>query len=397
MLGRLFCLLLMLGTPLSAARADIFVLANQGEVRGDLVNKTQLPRRTYVVQLPGGGEITLDKEQVIEVRRESPAQLEYERRRAAAKDVVPDLWELAEFCRENLLLSSREQHLKRILELNPEHEQARRALGFMRINGEWKTQEQVKIAQGYVRYKGDWKLPQQVELEEAHRKSKLVEIQWFGNIKRWRGWLATDKYPKALELIEAINDPNAVPAIREQLEDEKDPKVRKLWLEALGRIDSPVARGVLVDISLKDVNLEVRLSAVDELARGKSRDAVNLYVKELKNSDNAMINRAAVGLAALEDKSAIGPLIESLVTTHKQTASQGNNQQISTTFSTGGGGPTGLSVGSHKQTVIKTFFNQNVRDALVRLTGINFNFETDRWKAWHAAQRQDAAVNVRRD
>lgn len=397
MLGRLTGLLLVLCTPPLVARADIFVLANQGEVRGELVNPAQLPRRTYVVQLPGGGEITLDKEQVVEVRRESPAQLEYEQRRSAAKDAVPDLWDLAEFCRDHLLFSNREQHLKRIIELQPEHEQARRALGFTRINGEWKTQDQVMSGRGYVRYKGDWKLPQEVELEEAHRKSKLIEVQWFGNIKRWRGWLATDKYQKALELIAEIKDPNAVPAIRTQLEDEKDPKVRAIWLEALGRIDSPAARSVLVDVSLKDVNLEVRLSAVDELARSKSRDAVNLYVKALKNTDNALINRAAVGLAALEDKSAIGPLIESLITTHKQTVSQGNSQQISTSFSTGGGGPTGLSVGSRKETVVKAFFNQDVRDALVRLAGVNFNFETDRWKAWHAAQRQDAAVNVRRD
>lgn len=396
MSGRLMVYLLaLLGSPLFA-RADIFILANQGEVRGELVNKTQIPRRTYVVQLAGGGEITLDKEQVVEVRRESPAQLEYERRRAAAKDAPDDLWELAEYCRQNLLLSSREQHLKRIVELDADHEQARRALGFTRINGEWKTQDQVMTERGYVRYKGDWKLPQEVELDEAHRKSKLVEVQWFGNIKRWRAWLVTDKSPKALELIEEINDPNAVPAIQAQLKEEKDPKIRKLWLEALGRIDSPAARAVLVEVSLKDVNLEVRLSAVDELARNKSRDAVNLYVKALKSTDNDLINRAAVGLSALDDKSAIGPLIEVLVTVHKQTTMQGNGQSISTTFNTGGG-PSGLSVGGRKETVSKTMFNNDVRDALVRLSGVNFNFEGDRWKAWHAAQRQDAAVNVRRD
>jgi hypothetical protein len=380
-----------------AARAEIFVLANQGEVRGELLNKTQLPRRTYVVQLAGGGEITLDKEQVVEVRRESPAQLEYERRRAEARDTVDDHWALSEYCRENRLLSTRAQHLNRIIQLDPEHEPARRGLGYTRVDGTWKTQEQIMTERGYVRYKGDWKLPQEVELEEARRKSDLLEVQWRGDIKRWRGWLNSDKAPKALELIEQIDDPAAVPAIQAQLKDEKDFRFRKLWLETLGRIDSPAARSTLVEVSLADANLELRLSAVDELARSKSPEVVPQYVKALKSADNATINRAATGLGALEDPSVIGPLIDVLVTTHKQTITQGSSQSINTTFSTGGNGPNGLSVGARTQTVTQTLSNPDVHAALTRLSGANFGFDVERWRAWHAAQRQDAAVNVRRD
>jgi hypothetical protein len=397
MSGRLaLCFAAIACTPL-AARADIFVLANQGEVRGELVNKTESPRRTYVVLLPGGGEITLDKEQVSEVRRETPAQLDYERRRAAAGDTVAEHWELAEFCRKSQFLSSREQHLKRILELDTDHEGARRGLGYSRIDGVWKTQDQKQMERGYVKYKGEWKLPQEVELAEARRKAVQLEAEWKGNIKRWRGWLATDKSEKALELIEEINDPAAVPAIEDQLKNEKEFKYRKLWLETLGRIDSPDARSILVDVSLKDANLELRLTAVDELARTKAPDVVPKYVKALKGADNPTINRAAIGLGAMEDKSAIGPLIEVLVTTHTTTTTQGNSQSISTTFNTGGQGPSGLSVGARKQTYTATLANEDVRNALTRLSGVNFNFEIDRWKAWHAAQRADAAVNVRRD
>ncbi len=397
MLGRIA--LIFAATCLSAAsaRADIFVLANQGEVRGDLVNTAQIPRRTYVVKLAGGGEITLDKEQVTEVRRESPAQREYERRRAAAQDTITDHWELAEYCRQNVLLSSREQHLKRVLELDAEHELARRGLGYTRVNGAWRTQDEIMTERGYVRYKGGWRLPQEVELAENRRKAELVELQWFANIKRWRGWLNSDKAPKALELIEQIADANAVPALRAQLKDEEDFKIRKLWLEALGRIDSPAARNLLVEVSLKDAHLELRLTAVDELARSKNRDAVNLYVKALKSTDNVTINRAAVGLAALEDKSAIGPLIDVLVTTHKQTISQGSSQSINTTFNTGGAGGNGLSVGAKTETRTSTLQNPDVYAALATLSGMNFNYDIARWKAWHAAERQDATVNVRRD
>ncbi len=279
----------------ASARADIFVLANQGEVRGDLVNKTEVPRRTYVIQLSGGGEITLDKEQVTEVRRETPAQLEYERRRATAKDIVADHWTLAEYCRQNVMLASREHHLKRILELEPDHESARRGLGYTRVAGGWKTQEQIMTERGYVRYKGDWKLPQEVELEEARRKAELVEIEWQGNLKRWRGWLRSDRAEKALEQIRQIEDPNAVKAIQGQLKDEKDPKLRRLWLQTLGQIDSSFARSVLVDVSLADRDLELRLIAVEQLGKARSKDpgVVKQYVKALKSTENPIINRAA--------------------------------------------------------------------------------------------------------
>lgn len=394
---RLLLALFVLSSLPLVARADIFVLANQGEIRGDLRNRTESPRRTYQIDVAGGGQITLDKEQVLEVRRESPAQLEYERRRAAASDTVADHWALAEYCRQNLMLANREQHLRRILELDPEHEAAHRGLGHIRVDGGWSTQEEVMSQRGYVRYKGRWMLPQEVELEEAGRKARLEEVEWFTNIRRWRGWLEGERAPKALEQIREIKDPTAVKAIKGQLHDEKNPRLRKMWLETLGRIDSPAARSVLVDISLNDGDVEMRLSAVDELAKSKDHDVVVQYVKALKNKENVIINRAAVGLAAMEDKSSVHPLIDVLVTTHQKTVQEGNGQ-IGAAFPTNGsGGPGGLSVGSRTVTIKQTFQNEDVRNALVRITGINFQFDIDRWKAWHAAQKQDEAINVRRD
>jgi HEAT repeat protein len=187
-----------------------------------------------------------------------------------------------------------------------------------------------------------------------------------------------------------------VPAIKKQLDDEKDPKLRQLWMETLGQIDSPAARSVLVDLSLNDRDLELRLSAVESLAKSKDPGVVKQYVKALKSEKNPVINRAAVGLGAMGDTSAIGPLIDALVTKHKHTIQQGS-QAIRTTFGTGGNAPNGLSVGGGAKVINETAMNEEVRNALVELTGVNFNFDVDGWKAWHAVQRQDAAINVRRD
>jgi hypothetical protein len=161
----------------------------------------------------------------------------------------------------------------------------------------------------------------------------------------------------------------------------------------LGRIQDPGATDGLVKISLEDDDPEIRLSAIDELQRTKPPVAVAQYVKALKSTDNPTINRAALGLAAMEDRSAIAPLIDVLVTSHKFKVGS-NSNQISSTFSPAGGG--GLSVGSKTSIITRTLANEAVRDALVKLSGVNFGYEKDDWKAWLVAQRQVETLDVRR-
>ena len=381
-----------------AARADLFVLSGEGIIQGELVNKSETPREKYVIDTVQGGRVTLAADQVVEVRRESAAQQEYEKVRGQYPDTVEGNWQLAEWCRQNLLLPSREVHLKRVLELDPDHEAARRGLGYSRVDGKWATQDEIMTGRGYVRYKGKWMLPQEVELLEASRRAELAEKEWFRDIKRWRQWLnSPDKAEEGLANIRKITDPNAVKAIRAELEGERNPEARQLWLETLSQIGTFSALDLLVQVSLEDRDHETRLSAIDELARRKNPEVVNLYVKALKSKDNATINRAALGLAAMEDRSAIAPLIEVLVTTHKFKITQGS-QAISSTFPTGGsGGPGGLSMGSKTSVVTRQYANEPVRDALVKLAGVNYNFDVDKWKLWLAAQQKEDSINIRRD
>jgi hypothetical protein len=144
----------------------------------------------------------------------------------------------------------------------------------------------------------------------------------------------------------------------------------------------------------------VRLSAIDELAvHGKHPAIADRYIKSLRADSNVMINRAAVGLAAVGDATAIGPLIDSLVSTHKyKLPQQGNSNSIASSFRTDGRGGGGLSVGSKPpQIIVKTLANENVRDALVKISGTNFGYDVDRWREWHAAQKKADVLNARRD
>src|SRR5690606_5278008 len=70
------------------ARGDVFRLANDGLIQGELVNKNETPREKYIIQTVQGGRVTLDPAQVVEVRRESAAQAEYEQIRGQYADTV---------------------------------------------------------------------------------------------------------------------------------------------------------------------------------------------------------------------------------------------------------------------------------------------------------------------
>ena len=63
----------------SAAQADIYQLANGGELRGELVNRDDSARRTFVIRTFDGATVTLERSQVKQIVSQTPADLEYEK------------------------------------------------------------------------------------------------------------------------------------------------------------------------------------------------------------------------------------------------------------------------------------------------------------------------------
>jgi hypothetical protein len=390
--------LLLAGTAVAAlaarpAAADLFILDNDSQIRGTLVNADETPRKTYVIRTDQG-EVTLERQQVVKVVRESPDRVEYESLAPTYPDTVAGQWALAEWCRERNLGDLRERHLRRIVELDPEHVESRRALGYMKHEGRWTTQEELMTSRGFVYFRGKWVYPQEVQLYEERQAVKLAELDWQQKLDQWRKWLdKADKAETARAAIVAIDDPYAVKTLRTFAEDEQNPSIRLLYVEALGRIGTPAACGLLIDISLLDAEEEVRLSALDELERHKHPDLTELYVKALKHKSNAIVNRAGIGLARLRDPSSVGPLIDALVTTHKETI-QVRGGGTTTTFGDNG---TGFQQGPQFQTIKQDLQNEAVRDALVLITGANFHFDEEAWHHWHVTQRKDDRVHGRRD
>lgn len=402
---RLLCAALAVTLLYAApARAEIFVLANGGRVAGQLLNPDESPRVKYVIKTTAGIELSLDRAQVQKVLQPPSAETEFEKIRPTYPDTPQGQWQLAQWCQSNKLSVQRKEVLQHILQLDPDHAEARRILGYMRVEGTWVTQDELMKSRGYVLYQGHWKSPQEVEVAEAKRKTDIAEKDMIHEIHRYHGWIGTPRDSEGRDKLRAIKDPVAVKGIKLALDRERREDVRGMFVDILAQINSPEARGALVDISLDDPNDEIRQTAVDYLSKQPTIDVVRHYVGQLRvdnkrRDDNKRINRAAYCLGKLGDRSAIRPLIEVLVTTHRFLISAGSAPgSMTTTFGTGGssGMGGGLTMNQAPKYGLQALNNSDVLGALVALTGVNYDYDVNAWRTWYASQKPKEAVDARR-
>ncbi len=380
----------------AAPVVEEFVLKDGGRVTGELLNPKEVPRQSFRIKTASGAVISLAPSAVAQKRTRRPEEVEYEKIWPRYADTVEGQWAIAEWCRQHTLLDQRKRHLERILELDPNHEKARRALGYFEHQGEWTTQEKRMSELGYVWQDGQWRLPQEIQLEKEQRRAEEAQTHWQQEIALYRRWLGGKKSQLAEQKLRAIDDPYAVKALAKALNGEPNEQVRMLYIEVLAKIGNTPAAKVLALWAMREPLEEVRLSCLDQLQG--NQDAVGFFIGRLASADNAQINRAAFCLGHLGDPAAIGPLVNALTTTHKIKIEDRNPGQMTTTFNRGGGGGGGLSMGGGPKVASITVRNRAVLEALVALAGgPNFGFDVSAWKSWQASQRRYAQLDARRD
>jgi hypothetical protein len=129
------------------------------------------------------------------------------------------------------------------------------------------------------------------------------------------------------------------------------------------------------------------------LIASKRRGLIAPYLQALNTSNNVLTNRAATALGQIGDPAAIGPLIDVLVTVHKEKVSDEGKMSVSMS-----GGGSGMSMGGGPKYVNREVRNADVRTALLRLTRIaGFEYDEEAWRAWFAAQAKAHRIDMRRD
>src|SRR5438552_1187233 len=162
----------------TVARGEVFLLVSGGRVEGELLNRDESPRKTYVLQTPLGGQLTLAKSQVERVVVLKDSEKQYEEAVRKMPDTLEGHLAMAEWCRQNDLRPKRQYHLEKVLERDPEHAATRHALGFNKVDGKWMKTDEYMKSQGYVRYQGGWRVRQEAERDAAAKKFDQEVVAW---------------------------------------------------------------------------------------------------------------------------------------------------------------------------------------------------------------------------
>lgn len=394
-----------IGAP---ARADVFELRDGGSISGALVERTD--DGVYKIRTAEGAELAIDRHLVQRIVPQDETMAEYERRSRSAPDTAEAHRELAAWCREHQLDDELEHHLRRVVDLDPTDEEARRSLGQQKVGDRWLGRDDVLKQRGLIFFEGKWRTPQDIAIRQRDAAVDGGEADWVGKVRLWRGWLDSnrnDRVAEAQAMLANLNDPQAAPALVRLLDDEGDAWAFDILLAALARLDHPDTVRTLVAYSLefddpdsRQRGPDVRADCVDYLLRSGRPVMILPYVQALASRDNVIVNRAAEALAMIGDEAAISPLIDALVTRHKYQVQAGNPGGISAGFGSSsiGGGGGGLSLGGNApQFVEKNRENTAVLRALTKLTGQNFDYDEQAWRNWYVDQRMHEHANARRD
>jgi HEAT repeat protein len=250
-------------------------------------------------------------------------------------------------------------------------------------------QAELMAARGRIRYRGEWRTAQEIELIERHERETAARHAWVARLRQLRR--ALDRSPGVAEQLREISDAHAVPALLAAIGEEPVFRVRGWYLESLGRIGTPEATTAVITVAVDHPDRETRIAACERLAEGDPAAAVGTIVAALSGPDNRRINRAAEALGYLGDRSAVLPLVSVLETEHVVVVDEGG--ATSATFTPAGGG---LAMGGGAKRRKVRHRNEAVLEALVRLTGQNFEWHAGAWRSWVASQQTPPDFDPRR-
>ncbi len=403
-----------------AAVADLVKLASGGELRGKIV-KPRTNRDVVTIETLIGIEVTVARSEMQFVTMRSLTVEEYESRLRKVRPTVEGHWELANWCKQKSLIKQRETHLLRVIELDPLHEAAHQTLGHVRNKGIWVTRDELMASQGYVKYKGRYITPQELELLEKTGAERKSEREWSQKIRQWMGWAAGGDLGTPAKLqdgwnsLEAIDHPDAAPAVARHLAEHEHREFRLLAVRILARLggDKPIPG--LVKLAIHDDDQEIRAAALQSLSADQQARAVPLFVNALQSEFNLVVSRAGAALGAIGNDKAVAPLIDALITSHEYKVRMPDNTP-GYSFTVDGqqaGGfvlppsiQAGLLAGQYPNGVIvldgspngelsRTKLvpvrvdqqNPEVLAALQKLTGKDFGYDQRTWHLWWAAEK----------
>lgn len=386
-------------------RADVVRLRNGGELRGTIEAQStdHLQVRTLL-----GSRVSVPQSAVHFAVRRTDLEEGYETRLAGTPDGADAHWQLAEWCRLNRLRSEHQQQLEIVLLQDPNHEQARRALGYVRDSGVWKTRDQLMRRGGYVKDGSRYVTRQQRDSISSDDDERKVEVRWTRIITALAARIRNGD-PDALEELAGIRDPLAISAMVSFFRNHSSAQVRAVFAATLGQIRHPAMIAPLIEQSVSDEHADVRRIAVSAVPAVYREQAVDELVRYLGSPENKLVERAGGALQMVGDESTAEALIESLVTLHdysvRSSAAEETRalaadllnrpdltpQQVRVVLQAGmtpqRGVPSSDEESNGRVQLLYPHRNSAVLAALSKITGEDFGFDVRAWRLWYRSTK----------
>ena len=381
----------------SSAAAGTVELSLGGHVAGRVARVDQSSRPYVVVRVDEDVRVALPESRVRRVVS-SDELAEYRRHVVAAGQDAEKHYELARWCSANSLLAQSRHHMQRAIQLDPDHSEARAALGYVEHRGEWVRYDHLQRSRGLVSVSGRWQLPEAVALERARKQAEVRAKRWIKEVARTRA-MALRGNAEALQELEAIEDPLAAAAIAQELNESRGSgnqprRLRLLWVELLSRFHNATATRALVRAGVEESDSVVREAALEQLQEYGRSSAVATYLPMLQSNSNEQVNRAARALSFFPDRELALTYVDALVTTHKKVIPAGPGYQAG--FSSDG--DQAFSTGGKPRVIQKSVENPPVLALLKTVEPeANYGYDEAAWRQHFARKLTSYDGDLRRD
>jgi hypothetical protein len=162
----------------SGAFADEVVLRN-----GSVLNGLVREEGDRVIVEMDFGTMSFKKIDVRSITRGQDPMTEYDAKLKAATD-IKGMVEVAAWAREKGLGTRATDLYRKILTLDSDQPDARKALGYEKVNGQWLAGDDLMVARGFVKVNGKWLTKETAELLLHQQESSRAELERLALEKR---------------------------------------------------------------------------------------------------------------------------------------------------------------------------------------------------------------------
>lgn len=144
--------------------ADVVLLKGGGRLSGRITKQTA----DKVLVDVGDGILGVSMDRVEKIEKGSTSLDDFDGRAAKLGPKDVNGWrDLALWASSKGLLNQSRAAYQRVLAIAPDDPEARRALGFVQVDGRWLTEEESYRARGFVKYDGEWITPAEAQVAQA--------------------------------------------------------------------------------------------------------------------------------------------------------------------------------------------------------------------------------------